>query len=296
MFNVSVNDKKNIYRSKPVMNVDTVPKPLTYDYMPEGYPSKGVEYVTLFGEYEVPFYNSDGHMATEARIGGEIAEKDKLTVVWDGISYDVVVKKVTSSSKEYLAFGNLALADFGEPEDYPFFYTDGLWIAADTAASHTIKVIATKASYEKIDSKFLPVADETAPGICSLSEILNAVGHVYHSTHDYSVTTTKGLEDVINTVNGRYSNISVRINNEFNGKILTGETGSMAGHRAANIIIADNIPDNSITAYSSVADKLEKVWELSKYGVIINSSTKGSTKKFKITVDDSGTLSATEVT
>ncbi len=40
MFNVSVNDKKNIYRSKPVMNVDTVPKPLTYDYMPEGYPSK----------------------------------------------------------------------------------------------------------------------------------------------------------------------------------------------------------------------------------------------------------------
>ena len=40
MFNVSVNDKKNIYRSKPVMNVDTVPKPLTYDYMPEGYPNE----------------------------------------------------------------------------------------------------------------------------------------------------------------------------------------------------------------------------------------------------------------
>ena len=30
--------------------------------------------------------------------------------------------------------------------------------------------------------------------------------------------------------------------------------------------------------------------------VIINSSTTGSTKRFKITVDDSGTLSATEVT
>ena len=39
MFNVSVNDKKNIYRSKPVMNVD-ITKPLTYDYMPEGYPKK----------------------------------------------------------------------------------------------------------------------------------------------------------------------------------------------------------------------------------------------------------------
>ena len=31
-------------------------------------------------------------------------------------------------------------------------------------------------------------------------------------------------------------------------------------------------------------------------GMIINSSTSGSTKKFKITVDDAGTLSATEVT
>ena len=30
-------------------------------------------------------------------------------------------------------------------------------------------------------------------------------------------------------------------------------------------------------------------------GVVVNSSTKGSTKKFKITVDDSGTLTATEV-
>ena len=39
MFNVSVHDKKNIYRSKPVMNAD-ITKPLTYDYMPEGYPKK----------------------------------------------------------------------------------------------------------------------------------------------------------------------------------------------------------------------------------------------------------------
>lgn len=149
---------------------------------------------------------------------------------------------------------------------------------------------------KKIDSKFLPVADETTSGICSLSEILSAVGKEYHYAHNYSVTTTEDLENAINKVNDRYSNISVRINNEFNGQILTGETGSIAGRSGANIIIADNIPDNSITAYSSVNDKTEKVWEISKYGVIINSSTSGSIKKFKITVDDSGTIKATEVT
>ena len=31
-------------------------------------------------------------------------------------------------------------------------------------------------------------------------------------------------------------------------------------------------------------------------GIILNSSTAGSTKKYKITVDDTGTISATEVT
>ena len=304
MFEVDINGLTQQYRTKPTMNVDitgssgSIPKPLTYDYMPEGYPSKSVETVTLMEEQEVAFINSEGSMMAASPINLEFADGDNLTVIWDGVSYNPVI---TMFGGQIPAFGNLGLFGIGDTTDYPFAYMndgigDPLWATADTAASHTIKVIATKASYEKIDSKFLPVADETAPGICSLSEILNAVGHEYHSTLNRSVTTTEGLKDVINEVNGRYSNISVRINNEFNGQILTGETGSVAGHSAANIIIADNIPDNSITAYSSVADKLEKVWELSKYGVIINSSTKGSIKKFKITVDDSGTISAAEVT
>lgn len=40
----------------------------------------------------------------------------------------------------------------------------------------------------------------------------------------------------------------------------------------------------------------EQLWSISKDGVVISSSTANSTKKFKITVDDSGTISATEVT
>ena len=39
MFEVDVNGLTQQYRSKPVMNVD-ITKPLTYDYMPEGYPKK----------------------------------------------------------------------------------------------------------------------------------------------------------------------------------------------------------------------------------------------------------------
>lgn len=36
--------------------------------------------------------------------------------------------------------------------------------------------------------------------------------------------------------------------------------------------------------------------QIDGYGIIINSSTRGSSKKFRITVDDTGTISATEVT
>lgn len=248
-------------------------------------------------EQEVAFSKSGDLSGAISPVVLDIADGEELTVIWDGVSYNTVVTRI----RELTAFGNLGLINMGDATDYPFVYiSDGIgdpnWGTADTAASHTIKVIGNKVSYEKIDSKFLPVAGETTLGICSLSEILYAVNQKYHSGTQYSFTTTKHLKNIVHEVNNRYSNLGLIINNKNAGQILTGEAGSIEGHSAANIIIADNLPDNSIIAYSSVNDKLEKVWELSKYGVIINSSTKGSLKKFKITVDDSGTISATEVT
>ena len=38
----------------------SVPKPLTFDYMPEGYPTKSVETVTLMEEQVVVFSDKDG--------------------------------------------------------------------------------------------------------------------------------------------------------------------------------------------------------------------------------------------
>lgn len=62
------------------------------------------------------------------------------------------------------------------------------------------------------------------------------------------------------------------------------------------------LPDEAVlpTVTASDSGKFLRVsstgaWEAEE-GMILNSSTAGSTKKFKITVDDSGTLSATEVT
>ena len=183
-------------------DVLSIQKPLTYDYMPEGYPSKSVELVTLMEEQEVAFTEVEGIYGAESPVALAIETEDKLTVLWDGVSYDVVVQEIVvgpSTSAVSLVFGNLGLMG-REATDYPFLYvgrgnSSHRWGTADTAASHTIKVMRQQATYTPIDADFIP-----------------------------------------NTI-------------------------------------------------QRVGDD-----------VIISSSTADSTKKFKITVDDSGTISATEVT
>lgn len=57
-----------------------------------------------------------------------------------------------------------------------------------------------------------------------------------------------------------------------------------------------SINDSSIVTLSSNSAYSGASLKIDGYGIIINSSTHGSTKKFRITVDDTGTISATEVT
>ena len=55
-------------------------------------------------------------------------------------------------------------------------------------------------------------------------------------------------------------------------------------------------PDDNAKYYHLKSDENDSLVAENFNGIIINSSTPGSTKKFKITVDDFGTLTATEVT
>lgn len=162
MFEVTVNQEKQRYHSKPTMDVDitgssgSIPKPLTYDYMPEGYPSKSIGSVTLMEEQEVTF-SSDGFgaftavspVALDAKLG------DKLTVVWDGVSYDVIAKEL----EENVGFGNLAILDpsTGSTSE-PFIYTNSgsLWFTTDTATSHTIKVMRQQETIAPMSTDFIP--------------------------------------------------------------------------------------------------------------------------------------------
>lgn len=275
----------------------SIPKPLTYDYMPEGYPSKRVENlcVTIEPDFED---NEDGTFIAEffGAEGLELVDGHTYTVAWNEVEYTCVCKEL----KGMLYIGNSAISGGGENTSEPFvlFYrTNGeyfinIWITNDDAPKHTISYTKTVTNYTVTDVNFLPTASETTPGICTLSQILESVNKKYHMAMYVTVRNASDLDSAVKKAQSRYLGIGLVLNGKFAGKIVTGT--SLASGRV-NAICAGQSSD-SISAYEAEDSTIEKVWELDKFGVTIMSSTEGSTKKFKITVDDSGTISATEVT
>lgn len=110
--------------------------------------------------------------------------------------------------------------------------------------------------------------------------------------------TINGVE-----VNGQWTKLS-------NGAILYDESNTSVqfceiGFRGAKTVVSvqqDSAPttDYELHLYRYVPSGIVKIpqeyVEGLEEGMVINSSTPGSTKKFKITVDDTGTISAMEVT
>ena len=143
-------------------DVLSIHKPLTYDYMPEGYPKKSIQYVTLMEEQEVTFAdNNDGSMIAKSPVNLDIKLGDELTVIWDGVSYDAIVTTVQGM----LTFGNLGMIGLGVTADYPFLYVgqgpigSPMFAATDTATSHTIKVMRQQETITPMSADFLPVVD-----------------------------------------------------------------------------------------------------------------------------------------
>ena len=137
----------------------SVPKPLTYDYMPEGYPKKSVGTVTVMEEQELAFALTGvaGQYIAQLTNAFEIVEGQTYTVNWDGTEYECVCSTVQSS----LALGNLSIMGEGDDTGEPFIYantpnTGSAFATLDTAASHTISVTKTEEIVTPMAEEFLP--------------------------------------------------------------------------------------------------------------------------------------------
>lgn len=139
------------------------PKPLTYDYMPEGYPSKSVQTTTLMEYPEVPFNPTTSgtsyHVTLPAHLMFEIVVGQTYTVSWDGTEYECVC---VSPAKNIYIIGNLSIAGMGDDTGEPFLYTyesaipRGQFETLDTAATHTISVKTTQETITPMAEEFLP--------------------------------------------------------------------------------------------------------------------------------------------
>lgn len=144
----------------PVVS-DVVPKPLTYDYMPEGYPSKSVQTTTLMEEQELAFASmiDEGQYMAQLTNAFNIVVGQTYTVNWDGTDYECVGYDITETVS-YI--GNTFIEGTGDDTGEPFIYTynktasSGLFITLDTSASHTISVKRTEETVTPIAEEFLP--------------------------------------------------------------------------------------------------------------------------------------------
>ena len=137
-----------------------VPKPLTYDYMPDGYPTKSVQTTTLMEEQQVAFTLNEKHSLYMAQLTNafDVVKGQKYTVNWDGTEYECVGIVMGPES----ALGNTSVAGEGSDTGEPFMYVynarqhSGMFATLDTAASHTISIKGIEETVTPMATEFLP--------------------------------------------------------------------------------------------------------------------------------------------
>ena len=134
----------------------SVPKPLTYDYMPEGYPTKTVQTTTLMEEQQVAFTLNNGKYIAEITNPFEIVEGQTYIVNWDGAEYECVC--FAFKSKHFI--GNLSIAGASDDTGEPFLCipVEYLFATLDTSATHTISVKTTGEIVTPMAEEFIPAA------------------------------------------------------------------------------------------------------------------------------------------
>ena len=146
--------------AKKLCGGGSVPKPLTYDFMPEGYPTKAMGTVTVMEEQELTFARDGaaGPYVANLTNAPEIVEGRTYMVNWDGTSYECecfVVKSFLSIGNPSIAGG---VADAGEPFLYAYNpnKASGQFLTLDTSASHTIIVTTAGEVVTLMAEEFLP--------------------------------------------------------------------------------------------------------------------------------------------
>ena len=253
-------------------------------------------------------------------------------VSWDGTVYECVCVDYRAG---LFALGNLSIASVGADTGEPFLIVpngSSIFIyTPDTSDTHTFSISGLATEVVKIDEKYLPVSTDDSYGIIKKSDIVSAYNFPARVAHDQMVDAIAAFNtgnasivwDGYKVINASYNSSNDTIAVKFadeplefltytnNNGLYVRTLGSPTYRevQGRQVRIVNENDKNVYTVLSAEGEssnvtlnvKAHRISILGLCGIsetemILKSSTSGSTKKFKITVDDSGTISATEVT
>ena len=308
----------------------SVPNSLTYDYMPEGYPTKAMGTVTVMEEQVVEFAapgdglpNIGSPTTTFTPVEGQT-----YIVNWDGTEHECVCSIFNGS---YLVLGNLSIIGAGDDTGEPFIYLNvpsmgSEFETLDTASSHTISVKKTGEIVTPMAEEFLPVASEDNYGAVKKSEVVSAYNFLGQVVHDQMIDAISAFktgnasivwdgrkvidasyDSSADTISVTFADEPLRIRTYENtddfyysnfGSITYEELQGSLMRIGDSDAVCTILTTEGISGDKTLRVRAEKISiddEFRGNAVVLRSSTDKSTKMFKITVDDSGTIAVTEV-
>lgn len=261
----------------------------------------------------------------------ELTAGETYKVSWDGATYECVCESIMG----YDVIGNSSIIGMGADTGDPFIITpladdNGTEIyTKDTSASHTISISVFAGELVKIDKKYLPISTDDSYGVIKKSDIVSAYNFPMNASHDQMVEAINAFntgnasivwhgvkvidayydssDDTISVTfaNEPLNTLTFSNNNGFYNRTLGTITYRELQGSKVRIVNDDNVyavlsvvGESSNKTLNVLAERISigrTSYGISTTEIILKSSTSGSTKKFKITVDDSGTLKATEV-
>ena len=283
----------------------------------------------LLEESTLSFTNPEGgfyYAAIPTTI--ELTAGETYKVSWDGATYECVCESIMGGS----AIGNPSIMDAGADTGDPFLICpidNGTDIyTRDASASHTISISVFAGELVKIDAKYLPVSTDDSYGVVKKSDIVSAYSFSGRAPHDQMVDAITAFNtgnasivwDGKKVIGAYYDSSADTISVTFAQEPLklltysnndgwyvktlgTATYGEIQGSQVR--ITNDNgvytvLATEGISPHETLDVSAEKILirrsELSSNALILGSSTENSSKRFKITVDDSGAITATEVT
>ena len=278
----------------------------------------------LVEESTVTFAENQGVYTAQFPSTFEVTVGETYKVSWDGTVYECTCVYFSGNT----IIGNLSIVGMGSDTGEPFvmnvFNGEDVQIATtNTSASHTISIVGHKVV--KIDAKYLPenlnlATKSEVKAVKSTALNALATANAAKTTADTAKTTADGCVKINNA--GSFK-ICLNDNSYFHGSDASGNSYYAFRQKSVTdtpIVLSIGASGGedfsiSVTPSTSPTVKIKPPVYLNKQadieivghseirpqitglgGITMYSSTAGSTKRFKITVDDSGALTATEVT